>query len=117
MRERIEAGGVRVAGPVGAPLGFAIVRHDELDQLYVAPEAHGTGLAAALLDDAERLLRDRGVATAWLACAIGNARAARFYEKRGWTRVRTFTHLADTSDGLMPVETWRYEKRVGDARS
>lgn len=53
--------------------------------------------AAALIGDAEARLAERGVETAWLACAIGNHRAARFYEK---------------SAGIFPLEVWRYEKRL-----
>src|SRR4030095_7146472 len=75
---------VRVIGPQGAPLGFAMLKGDELYQFYVASEARGAGLAAAVMAGAEAQLSARGVQTAWLACAIGNARAARFYEKSGW---------------------------------
>src|SRR6185295_12224637 len=71
---------LRVAGPLGAPLGFHQLKGDELYQLYVAAAARGTGVAAALIRDAEAQLAARGYATAWLACAIGNHRAARFYE-------------------------------------
>ena len=103
---------VRVIGPAGAPLGFSIVRDDELYQLFVAPQARGTGVAAALIADAETRLAQRGVETAWLACAIGNDRAARFYEKHGWRRVGTMVNLAETSNGTFPLETWRYEKSL-----
>ena len=72
----------RVAGPAGAPLGLCMLKDDELNQLYVAREARGSGVAAALLADGEARLAERGVTTAWLACAVGNDRAARFYEKR-----------------------------------
>ena len=104
---------VRAAGPVGAPLGFHIVKDDELYQLYVSADARGTGVAAALIDDAERTLADHGTETAWLACAIGNDRAARFYEKRGWRRVATVKYHAETSAGPFPIENWRYEKELG----
>ena len=33
---------VRTAGPVGEPLGFHIVKGDELNQLYVRASARGT---------------------------------------------------------------------------
>jgi hypothetical protein len=49
---------------------------------------------------------------AWLACAIGNARAARFYEKSGWAMARVETVPTETSEGLFPLEVWRYEKRL-----
>jgi GNAT superfamily N-acetyltransferase len=112
FRDRLRAAlsTVRVAGPSGAPIGFHIIRDDELYQLFVAADARGSGVAAALIADAETRLASTGVGTAWLACAIGNDRAARFYEKRGWRRVGTMVNLAETPTGTFPLETWRYEK-------
>ncbi|MGE5835335.1 MAG: GNAT family N-acetyltransferase [Acidobacteriota bacterium] len=114
FRERLRAAisSVRVVGPPGAPLGFCIVKGDELYQLFVSPPARGSGVAAALLADAERRFTDKGVGTAWLACAIGNDRAARFYEKCGWRRAGTMLNLAETSAGAFPLEVWRYEKAL-----
>jgi GNAT superfamily N-acetyltransferase len=63
----------RVAGPVGAPTGLCMLKNDELNQLYVARAARGSGVAAALIDDGEARLAERGVTTAWLACAVGRA--------------------------------------------
>src|SRR5262245_4532243 len=74
---------IRVAGPPGAPAGFSILKGDELYQLYVSAPFRGSGVAATLIDDAEARLAESGVENAWLACAVGNDRAARFYEKRG----------------------------------
>jgi GNAT superfamily N-acetyltransferase len=102
-----------VVGPAGAPLGFCALKGDELYQLFVSREAHGSGVAAALIADAEARLARRGVETAWLACAIGNHRAARFYEKSGWRLTRSFVALSETSNGPFPVEHWRFEKRLG----
>lgn len=48
---------VRVSGPTGAPLGFHLLKDDEVNQFYVAAAARGTGLAAALMADAEARLR------------------------------------------------------------
>lgn len=106
---------VRVAGPPGQPLGFCIVKDDELHQLYVAAEARGSGVATTLLVDAEARLGALGVELGWLACAIGNERAARFYEKHGWRRVENMIIRLPTSDGLFPLEVWRYEKHLGEA--
>jgi len=53
------------------------------------------------------------VTTAWLACAIGNERAARFYEKHGWRRAGIVTNAAETSQGVFMLDVWRYEKTVG----
>lgn len=106
---------VRVIGEPGAPLGFCAIRHDELDQLFVAPAGRGRGVAAALVADAERRLAADGVATAWLACAIGNHRAARFYEKCGWHLAATVVQRLDTIEGPFDLEVWRYEKRLSPA--
>ena len=88
------------------------LKDDELYQFYVAAPARGTGVAAALMHDAEQRLVERGVSTAWLACAIGNARAARFYEKCGWRLAATVTSPLDTPAGIFPLDVWRYEKRL-----
>jgi ribosomal protein S18 acetylase RimI-like enzyme len=101
-----------VVGPAGAPLGLCAVRDDELYQLFVSTEAHGSGVAAALITDAEARLAARSVELAWLACAVGNTRAARFYEKSGWRMAGTFVMLSETSNGPFPVDQLRYEKRL-----
>jgi GNAT superfamily N-acetyltransferase len=103
----------RVMGPAGAPLGMFMLKDDELNQFYLARQARGTGLAAALIMDAEALLAARGATTAWLACAVGNDRAARFYEKCGWHNARTTVNRLETPDGVFEIDIWRYEKRVG----
>ncbi|AZS22545.1 MULTISPECIES: N-acetyltransferase [unclassified Caulobacter] len=108
---------VRVLGPVGAPLGLHLIKGDELNQFYLAAEARGTGAAAVLMADAETHLADAGVQTAWLACAVGNDRAARFYEKSGWTRARVETVQSETSEGFFPLEVWRYEKPLRGDKS
>jgi len=110
MREHLS--NVRVAGPVGAPLGFTMLQGDELYQFYVAANARGTGLAAGLMDDAVMQLRNNGVKKTWLACAIGNNRAARFYEKQGWQRTGTIIKELPTQAGVISLQVWRYELNV-----
>jgi GNAT superfamily N-acetyltransferase len=114
FRNRLQAAlpNIRVVGPSGAPVGFCIVREDELYQLFVSAQSRGSGVAATLVADAETRLSDIGVETAWLACAIGNERAARFYEKCGWHRAGTMINEAETSAGTFPLEVWRYEKSL-----
>jgi len=114
FQERLHAAlpNVRVAGPPAAPLGFCIVKGDELYQLFVAAEARGSGVAAALIADAEARFLEDGITIAWLACAIGNERAARFYEKSGWNRVRNMVSQLAIPEGFFPLEVWRYEKRL-----
>jgi GNAT superfamily N-acetyltransferase len=114
FRERLacELDSVRVFGDPGAPVGFTMIRGNELYQFYVAASARGTGVAAALMRDAEAQLAARGISKPWLACAVGNVRAARFYEKSGWRRAGVVTLDSETSDGPFPLEVWRYEKEL-----
>ena len=114
FRDRLQAAlpQIRVVGPLCSPLGFSVLKGAELYQLFVSAHARGSGVAAALMTDAEARLRASGVDTAWLACAIGNERAARFYEKCGWDRVGTMINEAETLEGAFPLEVWRYEKSL-----
>lgn len=112
FRDRLEAilPDIRVVGRVGSPVGFCIIKGGELYQLYLSRDARGTGAAAALLADGEERIAATGFAIAWLACAVGNERAARFYEKSGWRRAGTEGIEVETSEGPFPVQIWRYEK-------
>jgi GNAT superfamily N-acetyltransferase len=76
--------GTLVAELDGNVVGFAAIEGDEIDQLYVAAEARGTGLAAALLAAAEAELVRRGIRDAAIQCSAGNDRAHRFYARAGW---------------------------------
>jgi ribosomal protein S18 acetylase RimI-like enzyme len=106
---------VRVIGPLGDPLGFGMTKDAELYQLYVSAHSRRGGVGAALITDAEARLCASGVTTAWLACAIGNERAARFYEKHGWNRIGTMINRLETSSGPYLLEVWRYEKQLTSA--
>jgi GNAT superfamily N-acetyltransferase len=68
FRERLQAvlPDVRVIGPPGVPHAFWIVKGDEIYQFYVAASFRGSGTGAALMGDAEAVLAQRGVQTAWL---------------------------------------------------
>jgi len=68
----------------GSLEGFVMVVDDEVEQVFVARSARGTGLASELLAEAERRVADGGHDSAWLAVVVGNARARRFYERYGW---------------------------------
>lgn len=105
---------VRVAGPPGRPLGLCITKEGGVDHLFVSASARGTGVATALLSDAEASLENLGVKVAWLACAIGNERAAGFYEKNGWQRTGNVVIHLPVSDGVFPLEVWRYEKLLSE---
>lgn len=110
QRLRAAWSGVRIAEAAGAPVGFHLLKGTELYQFYVASQARGTGIAATLMADAEARLQMNGVQTAWLACAIGNDRAARFYEKCGWQRTGTVTDDVEVPGGTFALEVWRYQK-------
>jgi GNAT superfamily N-acetyltransferase len=101
---------VRVVGHVGEPVGLCLVKEDELNQLYVLALARGTGVAATLLADGEARIRAKGFPSAWLACAIGNERAARFYEKHKWQRQNNKVIPLDTPEGVFHLEVWYYRK-------
>ena len=103
---------VRVIGPVGGPLGLCMIKQDEIYQLYVAGAARGSGAAAALLSDGEARLAETGTRTAFLGCAIGNDRAARFYEKHDWRRVGQVMSQVWAPEGEFSLEVWRYEKTL-----
>jgi putative acetyltransferase len=70
-----------VAERDGVLMGFVTVEPDSgyLDQLVVAPEAWGSGLAAALLAEAKRI----APAGIELLVNADNVRALRFYRKHG----------------------------------
>ena len=114
FRQRLEAAlsETRVVGRRGVPDGFYIIKNDELYQIYVSAHARGSAVARALMADAEVQFAKAGVETAWLACAIGNDRATRFYEKSGWRRVGAVTYEVETSIGPFPLKVWRYEKTL-----
>ena len=68
----------------------------ELKRLYVARAWHGRGVAQALMDAAIEAARARGAQTLWLGVWERNPRAARFYEKYGFTRVGEHTFMVGT---------------------
>jgi len=65
------------------------VRITELSKCYVRAEAHGGGTAAHLMRESIAVAAARGATRLWLGVNEENARAHRFYEKSGFTRVGT----------------------------
>ena len=59
-------------------------RTAELRQLYLAEEAKGTGVAAALMDWVMARARDAGAVDLVLSVYVDNHRARRFYQRYGF---------------------------------
>jgi GNAT superfamily N-acetyltransferase len=105
-------GDTTVAVVDGKVAGFVMVVGDEVEQVYVAASHRGTGVADALLTEAERQVTRAGHSSAWLAVVAGNARARKFYERRGWSDEGPFTYAAAGEDGPIAVPARRYVKRL-----
>ncbi len=80
--ELVPAATITIAEAAGSMVGFVTVDPltFDLDQIVVAPEAWGGGLASALIVEAKRI-SPRGLD---LYVNIDNMRAIRFYEKHGF---------------------------------
>jgi GNAT superfamily N-acetyltransferase len=106
------AGEMTVAVIDGAVAGFVLVVEDEVEQVYVAARHRGTGVAAALMGEAEEQVRANGHSNAWLAVVAGNRRARAFYERAGWKDEGPFMYAAATERGPIDVPCHRYVKRL-----
>lgn len=103
-------GDTTVAAIRGQVAGFIMVVGNEVEQVYVARPYRGTGVADALLDEAERQITDGGRSFSWLAVVAGNTRARRFYERRGWSDAGPFDYLAEIDQGFISVPARRFVK-------
>jgi ribosomal protein S18 acetylase RimI-like enzyme len=104
-----ELGG-RVAGFVSSGPADDESASGELFALYVAPAGWGKGAGRALLERAERALRDAGLDTAVLWVLEENPRARRLYEAAGWSTDGGRTRLPHGDVDAIAV---RYRKRLG----
>jgi len=102
---------IQVAPGEAGVAGFVTVHDDEVEQLYVAPEARGRGVADRLLDHAEHAIAE-GHDRAWLAVVAANQRARAFYARRGWADAGPLAYQARTGSGTVTVAVHRYEKGV-----
>jgi ribosomal protein S18 acetylase RimI-like enzyme len=94
----------------GQIAGFVMVVNNEVEQVYVSALHRGEGVADMLMADAQRRIKDAGYSSAWLAVVAGNARARRFYERRGWSDRGPFEYAAAGDHGPIPVRSHRYVK-------
>jgi GNAT superfamily N-acetyltransferase len=65
-------------------VGAAAIEGDWLNGFYVLPERWGGDVASALHEAVLDAIRATGAASAHLWVLEANARARRFYERRGW---------------------------------
>jgi predicted N-acetyltransferase YhbS len=84
--EQIAAGLVRVAEQDGAVVGFAVLLERsgdacELDGLFVEPGRMRTGVGRRLVEDAERIARERGATRIEV---VANPQAVAFYAAVGF---------------------------------
>jgi GNAT superfamily N-acetyltransferase len=89
-----------------------MVVDDEVEQVYVSAAHRGSGVAKALIAEAERQVRANGHDQAWLAVVAGNMRARAFYERAGWDDDGPFDYAAATERGPVTVPCHRYTKAV-----
>lgn len=68
----------------GQVLGYSLVSDGHLDQLFIAPQAQGRGVGAALLAQVE------AAGTQSLECFRDNQRARAFYQAKGWRLTRSY---------------------------
>lgn len=59
----------------------------ELHQLYLLPQAHGSGMADALMAWGIDEARGRGASHLYLSVYVGNDRAKRFYARHGFVEI------------------------------
>jgi diamine N-acetyltransferase len=101
----------RVATADGEPIGYAKLTSMrapatdpapgamELQQIYVLPEWHGTGVAASLMEWGLATARSQGAPEVYLTVFDHNERAKRFYARYGFQEVGRCTfRLGDRID-------------------
>jgi GNAT superfamily N-acetyltransferase len=108
--ERVAATTVAVDPATDELLGFVVVADDEVEQLYVAAPARGSGVADDLFARAEAAIAAAHHPVAWLAVVAGNERARSFYHRSGWRDAGEFTYRASVDGGWVDVPALRYEK-------
>ncbi|WP_433375893.1 GNAT family N-acetyltransferase [Actinoplanes sp. CA-142083] len=76
-----------VEGPISDPAVAAVVDSAtsiELSKFYLAPDRHGSGVAATLMADTLAEAAETGAKFCWLGVNQQNERAGKFYAKQGF---------------------------------
>ena len=101
--------GGRVVGFVGTGPSRDPDAEGELGEIYVLPEAMGTGVGRALLAAGVEAMAARGYADAILWVLDDNPRARAFYEREGWAE----DGATKTDEFLgVPVTEVRYRRSL-----
>ncbi len=79
----------------GRIVGVVVVEEDLVDALVVDVGYWSSGVGTGLLNRAEELLGESGVATGHLECFERNVRTVEFYKRRGW-KIRSAEMDPDT---------------------
>lgn len=74
--------------------------------IYSAPQACGSGVAAALYEKLEELLRLQGVTNMYACIASPNPASERFHEKCGYSLVGRFTNCGFKNGEWLGVTWW-----------
>ena len=93
-----------VADLDGTPTGLVQPAEDEVNGLWVLPDAQGNGVGSALLLEAERQIAAAGHERAWLTCSGFNPRALAFYRganRKSWSPASST--IPSSSSGRWPT--------------
>lgn len=76
---------VLVAEMLDEIVGTATISQNYFGSVFIRPDMHGKGIGTKLMDSLERLAKQNGLEEVVLHSSIN---AVKFYEKRGYTKVR-----------------------------
>lgn len=102
-----------IAEEAGVLLGVVQPCENEINGLWVSPEAQGQGVGSTLLQHAELMIVGSGYKHAWLTCSGFNPKASRFYRSRGY--YQTARNVKQRSKDLVE-EVFIFEKVLAGNR-
>jgi ribosomal protein S18 acetylase RimI-like enzyme len=80
---------------IGSVLGGFDGRRGMVYHLAVSASHRQRGIGAALMDELEQRLKQKGCIRAYLMVTYDNAEAISFYEKRDWELMKLYTYAKD----------------------